>query len=162
MKTGRGHNKSRLHGIRKACARRSKSGPTWPARAHRARSPWQRVSLSPNAYFRDCPTGFCRHSRVATPIAQSPSRLANENPARRWTVGSAGRAFPSHGRGRRFNPYSAHQKAPTKTRHGIQFNEKGQNDKLKNAAIQNRAGKFRNHCAQGSVRCKARAANDAL
>ena len=40
------------------------------------------------------------------------------------------------------NPYSAHQKAPTKTRHGIQFNEKGQNDKLKNAAIQNRAGKF--------------------
>jgi branched-chain amino acid transport system substrate-binding protein len=25
---------------------------------------------------------------------------------------------------------------------GIQFNEKGQNDKLKNAAIQNRAGKF--------------------
>lgn len=39
MKTGRGHNESRLHGIRKACARRSKSGPTWPARAHRARSP---------------------------------------------------------------------------------------------------------------------------
>ena len=25
---------------------------------------------------------------------------------------------------------------------GIQFNEKGQNDKLKNGAIQNRAGKF--------------------
>jgi branched-chain amino acid transport system substrate-binding protein len=25
---------------------------------------------------------------------------------------------------------------------GIQFNEKGQNDKLKSAAIQNRAGKF--------------------
>src|SRR3984893_12159909 len=34
MKTGLGHNESRLHGIRKACARRSKSGRTF-AEAHR-------------------------------------------------------------------------------------------------------------------------------
>ena len=43
---------------------------------------------------------------------------------------------------------------------GIMFNEKGQNDKLKCAAIQNRAGKFVDHRAQGSGRCQARAADD--
>ena len=45
---------------------------------------------------------------------------------------------------------------------GIQFNEKGQNDKLKSGAIENRAGKFAIIGAQGSIRCEARAADDTL
>src|SRR4029078_5083111 len=38
---------------------------------------------------------------------------------------------------------------------GISFNEKGQNDKLKNAAIQNRGGKLVSVAPKGSTNAKA-------
>ena len=65
---------------------------------------------------------------------------------------------------RRWPMRSARPTSPTTsaTGPGIQFNAKGQNDKLKNSAIQNRGGKLVDGGAEGRGQRQGRMADDGL
>ncbi len=47
------------------------------------------------------------------PSCVEDSACVMDNLDKNWAVSSAGRALPSHGRGRRFEPCTAHQKSTT-------------------------------------------------
>src|ERR1700738_509219 len=79
--------------------------------------PAESIPLSYISYQAVFPTPPCRsrqwarlNSRVWFPVL-SVVRFHRDRSSR-----TDSRAFPSHGRGRRFNTYSAHQKTPTKAR----------------------------------------------